>query len=145
MFLHFYAGIQNFQICMYFLCCFLSKTTKDNFVSLHEEVCIDVCNLNYYLLLSYLSVYFSFFLCLFLSFSHSFYLCLFLSHTLSLPISLSLSIYLSLYLSLLWIIGNPCKISQNYLFISLFLSPKVPLLLRFLPCLLTKLFILQRS
>ena len=35
------------------------------------------------------------------------------------------SLYLSLSQYLLWIIGNPCIISQNYLF----LSPKVPLLL----------------
>ena len=82
---------------------------------------------------------------LFLSLSHTQNLCLSLSFSLFLSLSLQLSISLSLSLSLsislsfsqskLWIIGYPCIISQNYLFhslsfsLSLYLSPKVPLLL----------------
>ena len=92
---------------------FLSKTTKLNLlVSLHEEASIDLIFI-YYLLLFFLS----------LSPPPS------LSLSLSLSFSLPLSLFLSLSISLLWIIGNLCVISQNYLSLFLFLSRKVPLLL----------------
>ena len=82
----------------------------------------------------------------YVSISNLFIICCSLS--LSFTLSVSLYLYLSLNLALLWIIGNPCIIFQNYLFLSLSLflplSPslsKISLLLhlmqiygRFRPC-----------
>ena len=77
--------------------------------------------LTLFLFLSF-SLSLSFFPSLSLSLSLSVSLTLSLSLCLSHFLSLTLSLSLSLSLSSLWMIGNPCTISQNYLFLYLSLS-----------------------